>query len=156
MIREYDPYYIAYDELKKALKTDFVTEPTPDNAKPDRREWTEDDERHFVTLLESELEKVFLFQKRKSEEIVDRIKASEFDVNDVVSRLDDSIRQSGRASRPAPTDEDFLLLEQVLSDIIADVHDLAKFTQLNYTGFQKIIKKHDVSSFCFVPRPSDS
>jgi len=33
-----------------------------------------------------------------------------------------------------------------LSDIIADVHDLAKFTQLNYTGFQKIIKKHDVRS----------
>jgi SPX domain protein involved in polyphosphate accumulation len=36
------------------------------------------------------------------------------------------------------------LLEEDLSDIIADVHDLAKFTQLNYTGFQKIIKKHDV------------
>jgi DNA replication licensing factor MCM4 len=30
-----------------------------------------------------------------------------------------------------------------VSDIIADVHDLARFTQLNYTGFTKIIKKHD-------------
>ena len=40
-------------------------------------------------------------------------------------------------------EEDFLLLEEDLSDIIADVHDLAKYTQLNYTGFQKIIKKHD-------------
>ena len=45
-----------------------------------------------------------------------------------------------------PTEDDFMLLEEDLSDIIADVHDLAKFTQLNYTGFQKIIKKHDVSS----------
>jgi SPX domain protein involved in polyphosphate accumulation len=147
MIKEYYPYYIAYDELKKALKTDFVTQPTPDNVKPARKEWTEDDETTFVTLLESELEKVFLFQKRKSEEIVERIKASEVEVNDVVSRLDDSTgsrRQSARTSRPPPTDEDFLLLEQDLSDIIADVHDLAKFTQLNYTGFQKIIKKHDV------------
>ncbi|OQD77758.1 hypothetical protein PENDEC_c002G05959 [Penicillium decumbens] len=153
MIREYYPHYIAYDELKKALKTDFVTEPTPDNAKPDRREWTEDDEKHFVTLLESELEKVFNFQKRKSEEIVDRIKSSEHDVSDVVSRLDNSTgarRQSVRASRPQPTDEDFLLLEQVLSDIIADVHDLAKFTQLNYTGFQKIIKKHDKETNWFL------
>jgi len=44
-----------------------------------------------------------------------------------------------------PTEQDFELLEEDLSDIIADVHDLAKFTQLNYTGFQKIIKKHDVS-----------
>lgn len=40
-------------------------------------------------------------------------------------------------------EEDFQLLEADLSDIIADVHDLAKYTQLNYTGFQKIIKKHD-------------
>ncbi|KAJ5591517.1 Vacuolar transporter chaperone 4 [Penicillium hispanicum] len=146
MIREYDPYYIAYDELKKALKTEFVTQPTPDNAKPARREWTEDDEKTFVTVLETELDKVFLFQKRKSEEIVERIKASEVEVNDVVSHLEDTTgnrRQSARPSRPPPTDDDFLELEQVLSDIIADVHDLAKFTQLNYTGFQKIIKKHD-------------
>jgi SPX domain protein involved in polyphosphate accumulation len=149
MIKEFYPYYIAYDELKKALKTDFVDEPTSDNTKPARKEWTEDDETNFVSLLESELEKVFLFQKRKSEEIVARIQESELEVNDVVSRLDnstDSRRQSTRTARPAPTDADFLMLEQVLSDIIADVHDLAKFTQLNYTGFQKIIKKHDV---CF-------
>ncbi|CAI7622859.1 unnamed protein product [Penicillium glandicola] len=146
MIKEFYPFYIAYDELKKALKTDFVDEPASDNTRPARKEWTEDDETHFVSLLESELEKVFLFQKRKSEEIVARIQESELEVNDVVSRLDsavDSRRQSIRTSRPAPTDADFLLLEQVLSDIIADVHDLAKFTQLNYTGFQKIIKKHD-------------
>ncbi|OQE39374.1 hypothetical protein PENCOP_c007G06444 [Penicillium coprophilum] len=146
MIKEYYPYYIAYDELKKALKTDFVDEPTSDNTKPARKEWTEEDETHFVSLLESELEKVFLFQKRKSEEIVARIQESEVEVNDVVSRLDnsaDSRRQSTRSARSVPTDADFLMLEQVLSDIIADVHDLAKFTQLNYTGFQKIIKKHD-------------
>ncbi|KAJ6190913.1 hypothetical protein N7519_000934 [Penicillium mononematosum] len=146
MIKEFYPYYIAYDELKKALKTDFVDEPTADNTKPARKEWTEDDETRFVSLLESELEKVFLFQKRKSEEIVARIQESELEVNDVVSRLDsstDSHRQSIRTSRPPPTDANFLMLEQVLSDIIADVHDLAKFTQLNYTGFQKILKKHD-------------
>jgi hypothetical protein len=38
-----------------------------------------------------------------------------------------------------------MMLEQDLGDIIGDVHDLAKFVQVNYTGFQKIIKKHDVS-----------
>ncbi|KAJ5657755.1 Vacuolar transporter chaperone 4 [Penicillium longicatenatum] len=146
MIREYHPFYIAYDQLKEALKTEYVTEPTPDTAKPPRREWTEDDEKNFVTLLESELEKVYLFQKRKSEEIVERIKESEVEVTDVVERLDNSgARRPSiiRPPRPPPTDDDFLLLEQILSDIIADVHDLAKFTQLNYTGFQKIIKKHD-------------
>lgn len=146
MIKEYYPFYIAYDDLKKSLKTDLV-EPASENANHARKEWSEDDETHFVSLLESELEKVFLFQKRKSEEIVERIQDSELEVSDVVSRLDGSIetrRQSTRTARPTPTDADFLMLEQVLSDIIADVHDLAKFTQLNYTGFQKIIKKHDV------------
>ncbi|KAJ5103147.1 Vacuolar transporter chaperone 4 [Penicillium argentinense] len=144
MIKEYHPFYIAYDELKKSLKTDYVTPPTPENTKPARREWTEDDEKAFVTLLETELEKVFNYQKRKSEEIVERIKESEAEVTDVISRLE---RATGNrresVSFPPPTDDDFLLLEQTLSDIIADVHDLAKFTQLNYTGFQKIIKKHD-------------
>ncbi|KAJ5084102.1 hypothetical protein NUU61_008681 [Penicillium alfredii] len=152
MIKEYHPYYIAYEELKKALKTDFVTQPTPENTKPARKDWSEDYETNFVALLESELEKVFTFQKRKSEEIVERIQDSEIDVNDVVSRLDgsaDTRRQSSRSLRPQPTDADFLMLEQVLSDIIADVHDLAKFTQLNYTGFQKIIKKHDVGDIDF-------
>ena len=81
-----------------------------------------------------------------------RIKASEKEVSDVVSRLDmqgpksTQNGTSGLAEDDVPTEDDFMLLEEDLSDIIADVHDLAKFTQLNYTGFQKIIKKHDVSS----------
>lgn len=147
MIKEYLPFYIAYNDLKKALKTEFTTAPTPENTKPPRKEWTEDDEQNFVTLLESELDKVFLFQQRKSEEIVERIKASEVEVIRVVSSLDsatDFSQQGSLRSHSHPTDDDFLELELILSDIIADVHDLAKFTQLNYTGFQKIIKKHDV------------
>jgi SPX domain protein involved in polyphosphate accumulation len=40
-------------------------------------------------------------------------------------------------------EERFLDLEERLAVIIADVHDLALFTKLNYTGFHKIVKKHD-------------
>jgi SPX domain protein involved in polyphosphate accumulation len=72
---------------------------------------------------------------------VQRIKASEAEVNSVIAKAD-----APSTTGDKPTEEDFLLLEEDLSDIIADVHDLAKFTQLNYTGFQKIIKKHDVST----------
>ena len=59
----------------------------------------------------------------------------------MVGKVDNNALDAGEES---PSEEDFELLEEDLSDIIADVHDLAKFTQLNYTGFQKIIKKHDV------------
>ena len=97
---------------------------------------TDDDEQRFVKELESELDKVFTFQKVKSQEIIQRIKAAEAEVNLVISKSDSR-------GPDAPTEEDYILLEDDLSEIIADVHDLAKFTQLNYTGFTKIIKKHD-------------
>jgi SPX domain protein involved in polyphosphate accumulation len=133
--------------LKDALKTDYVTPPTKDNPKPKRKPWTEEDEQRFVKQLEAELDKVFTFQKVKSQEIVKRIKASEQEVKSVVAQADQHQQapnepQSGQAD--VSLEEDFMLLEEDLSDIIADVHDLARFTQLNYTGFQKIIKKHDV------------
>lgn len=64
---------------------------------------------------------------------------SQKEVEDVIKNMD------SREEARKPTEDDFEMLEEDLSDIIADVHDLAKFTQLNYTGFQKIIKKHDVS-----------
>lgn len=154
LLKDYYYYYISYDDLKNALKTPYLNDPAPDNPHPQRREWTEDDEKAFVAELESQLEKVFTFQRVKSGEIVRRIKASEKEVNDVIGRLDErgpKALQNGHASigktqeEDVPTEEDFMLLEEDLSDVIADVHDLAKFTQLNYTGFQKIIKKHDVS-----------
>ena len=152
-MKDYYYYYIAYDDLKDALKTPYIEDPTPQNPKPKRRPWNEDDEKAFVAELEGELDKVFTFQRVKSGETVRRIKASEKEVNDVIGRLDQrgpKPAQNGNASGvqaredDVPTEEDFMLLEEDLSDIIADVHDLAKFTQLNYTGFQKIIKKHDV------------
>ena len=40
-------------------------------------------------------------------------------------------------------EDHFFELEEQLAVVIADVHDLALFTKLNYTGFLKIVKKHD-------------
>ncbi|KIX93442.1 uncharacterized protein Z520_10861 [Fonsecaea multimorphosa CBS 102226] len=136
LIKDYYWHYIAYDDLKAALKKPFV------NGKSGEREaWTDDDEANFIRLLEAELDKVFTFQKLKSQEIISRIKAAEAEVKQVVERQE---RQNQNGSEPdEELENDFDLLEADLSDIIADVHDLAKFTQLNYTGFQKIIKKHD-------------
>jgi len=149
VIREYQWYYIDYEGLKDDLK--HASGPPLDSAdtgasssKKARRlskaEWTEDDEARFVEKLESELEKVHTKQQVKAVEISRRIQVSEREVRDVVNRLNErGLGQDG------PTEEEFILLEEDLSDIIADVHDLAKFVQVNYTGFYKIIKKHDVS-----------
>jgi SPX domain protein involved in polyphosphate accumulation len=140
VIHEYQWYYIDYDGLKDELKKS--TGPIKTTGKG--AEWSEDDETRFVGKLEAELEKVHTKQKVKAMEIARRIAVSEREVKEVVSRLNErGLGENG------PTEEEFMLLEEDLSDIIADVHDLAKFVQLNYTGFYKIIKKHDVSTSPF-------
>ncbi|KAF1809427.1 SPX-domain-containing protein [Eremomyces bilateralis CBS 781.70] len=143
LIRDWYYHYISYDDLKDGLKTVFETPPTSDNPDPKRRPWTEKDEQRFVKLLEQELDKVYTFQKVKSEEIVRRIQASEKEVGEVVTHATQLREEQGQEQADEALEEDFMLLEEDVSDIIADVHDLASFTRLNYTGFQKIIKKHD-------------
>ncbi|KAK4229024.1 vacuolar transporter chaperone 4 [Podospora fimiseda] len=147
IIREYQWYYIDYDGLKADLKrpSGSIQPPAPGgddtttkSSKLSRREWTEDDESRFVSKLEAELDKVHTKQQVKAMEISRRITVSEREVRDVVNRLNE--RGLGEEG---PSEEEFMMLEEDLSDIIADVHDLAKFVQLNYTGFYKIIKKHD-------------
>ncbi|RPA85494.1 SPX-domain-containing protein [Ascobolus immersus RN42] len=129
LIQEYFYYYISYDELKQELKT---------RLKQGHGSFTADDERDFLRILESELDKVHAFQKVKSGEIVRRIKVAEAEVDSLIDRL------AGNFDQVDPvTEEEFLDLQGKLEDIIADVHDLDKFTQLNYVGFQKILKKHD-------------
>jgi hypothetical protein len=46
-------------------------------------------------------------------------------------------------------EERFRELEDEVATLVADVHDLALFTKLNFTGFIKIVKKHDVSGESF-------
>ncbi|PHH75094.1 hypothetical protein CDD82_4596 [Ophiocordyceps australis] len=135
VIREYQWYYIDYNGLKAHLKN--ATGP-PKRGLAAGKEWTEEDETRFVSKLEEELEKVHTKQQVKAMEISRRIAVSEGEVRQVVNRL----AERGLGD-DGPSEEEFLLLEEDLSDIIADVHDLAKFVQLNYTGFYKIIKKHD-------------
>ncbi|KAI0185358.1 VTC domain-containing protein [Xylaria flabelliformis] len=155
IIREYQWYYIDYDGLKAELKNasgppadtpENLDEAGPSTASPAKKNgrtqrkkrWTEEDEQAFIAKLYAELEKVYTKTKVKQSEIQRRIAVSEREVREVVSRATErGLNEQG------PSEEEFILLEEDLSDIIADVHDLAKYVQINYTGFYKIIKKHD-------------
>lgn len=134
LIREYSYYYISYDDLKKEMQ---------ESKEANRGEWNQDLETQFFQSLEAELDKVYTFCRVKHNEALRRIKEAKEQVTAAVRSLDTNV--------PA-TELDFQILEEELSDIIADVHDLAKFSRLNYTGFQKIIKKHDkVTKFVLKP-----
>lgn len=58
---------------------------------------------------------------------------------------DDDDGQSDSAYSIDAIEERFRELEEEVAVLVADVHDLALFTKLNFTGFIKIVKKHDVS-----------
>lgn len=125
LIRQYSYYYIAYDDLKKELE---------ENLQKSGGQWSQELETAFFESLEVELDKVYTFSKVKHGEVVRRVKDAQKEVQTTVRMLNSS---------SPPSEMDFDVIEEGLSDIIADVHDLAKFCRLNYTGFQKIIKKHD-------------
>lgn len=125
LIRQYSYYYISYDELKNELE---------DSLYKAHGEWSQELETTFLESLEIELDKVYTFCKVKHSEVLRRVKEVQEQVQHTVALLD---------SNTPPSELDFEILEEELSDIIADIHDLAKFSRLNYTGFQKIIKKHD-------------
>ncbi|KAI9005518.1 VTC domain-containing protein [Phycomyces nitens] len=117
---EWTSSYLDYDGLKAMLK------------KRVNKEWLEEDESEFIEYLERELDKVYSFQRAKLDEIHFRIKQETQQVDSV-------------CQKPNAKDEEFSLCQVELERIIADVYDLEKFTRLNYTGFLKIVKKHDAS-----------
>lgn len=112
--------YISYDTLKKDLKSRQLD-----------HSWNQQDEAEFVHKLENELQKVYDFVSAKLAEVQARISYCERTIQTFINNPTSS------------SDEDWALMEDALTEVLFDVNDLAKFTRLNYIGFQKILKKHD-------------
>ncbi|KAG0299779.1 vacuolar transporter chaperone [Dissophora globulifera] len=110
--------YVAYDELKEVLK-----------ARTAIQLWTETDEGYFVELLERELEKVYSFQNVK--------------IGEVQRKLLYYNIQAQECKKNGAQEETWRALEIELYRLVAEIDVLAKYTRLNYTGFLKIVKKHD-------------
>ncbi|KAF9140225.1 vacuolar transporter chaperone [Mortierella sp. GBA39] len=110
--------YITYDELKSVLKVRTAS-----------GLWNETDEGYFVEMLERELEKIHSFQTVKIGEIHRKLKYYNAQAQD--------FKKNGAE------EETWAALEMEIYRVIAEIDVLAKYTRLNYTGFLKIVKKHD-------------
>ncbi|EGV60600.1 Phosphate metabolism transcription protein [Yamadazyma tenuis] len=108
-------YYIDYTQLKRLLKENVILQ---DN-------WSEKDEQSFVKFLDQNLEKVYSFQHQKYDELNTQLNTlqhtiqtpdNKFDLNQFLSSLD---------------------------EVLTLAQELDHFQRLNYTGFIKIVKKHD-------------
>ncbi|CAO3627273.1 unnamed protein product [Cunninghamella echinulata] len=112
--------YISYDVLKKELK----------NRQLDHG-WTEQDEEEFILILDNELTKVYDFINAKLTEIDARILYCERTI------------QTLQKNPSMASDSNYGIMDEALTEILFDVNDLSKFTRLNFTAIQKLLKKHD-------------
>ncbi|KAI9000217.1 vacuolar transporter chaperone 4 [Gaertneriomyces semiglobifer] len=113
-------YYIDYDGLKRQLKAGLRS----DN-------FNEQKEANFVETLERELEKVVAFRNIKGDELKRRVQHCEAVVDSIL------------ATEDGPDEGRFSRVEDEISRITMEVTELSKFVRINYTGFIKILKKHD-------------
>jgi SPX domain protein involved in polyphosphate accumulation/uncharacterized membrane protein YidH (DUF202 family) len=121
--------YIDYAKLKSILRED-------QNDDEDET-WTEEDENRFCDeVFNTELEKVAQFQAEKIEDLRRRVDGA------IETLKELPVAEGGKLKTDADTQrlKDF---ESELDTITNEVKELQKYSNLNYTGFLKIVKKHD-------------
>lgn len=128
----YSPWkdsYISYEDLKKLLtstKQNYMFQ-QKSNKHTLNDLWTDKDESKFVAALDYELEKVYGFQISKYNELLDNLDSLEKQVDN-----EDSVKLI-----------DFTDFQKILDDTLSEAQELDRFSRLNFTGFIKIVKKHD-------------
>lgn len=127
-------YYIDYDKLKDCLKEEETKQKVKDKASKSKNtfKWTDQDEGIFVDLLDKELEKVYGFQVKTYNEVLEIL--NDLEEKDIIG--DDENADSAEKLHVA----DF---QKILEDCLTKAQELDNFSRLNYTGFIKIVKKHD-------------
>jgi SPX domain protein involved in polyphosphate accumulation len=118
----YEPwraFYLQYNQLKVELKRRQL-----------ERGWLATDEVEFSQKIESELSKVYHFVQHQLRELNTRTEQNQVAL--------DGLMSSGNSDK-----KKYDAIADILTEILFDTNDLAKFHQLNVTAFEKILKKHD-------------
>ncbi|GAV54846.1 hypothetical protein ZYGR_0AS01690 [Zygosaccharomyces rouxii] len=120
--------YMDYERLKKLLKEALITDKSASTtAKGEDPLWSDNDESRFVEALDKELEKVYGFLVSKYDSLMSKLNRLEEQTTS-----EDKIREL-----------DFDSFQKMLEDVLSEAQQLDGFYRLNYTGFFKIVKKHD-------------
>lgn len=121
-------YYIDYDHLKRLLKENVLNPSDTDSV------WNEKDESMFAETLDKELEKVYSFQVSKYKELDSEITKLELRSEKYLDLLERNQKDSSFNSTT---------FQQKLEELLSLANELDHFARLNFTGFIKIVKKHD-------------
>ncbi|KAH0421420.1 vacuolar transporter chaperone 2 [Colletotrichum camelliae] len=130
--------YIDYAKLKSLLREDKYDD--EDVA------WTEEDENRFCDeIFNTQLEKVAQFQEETFNALKDRIDAAFEKLKDLAPPASEGEEQDGSEVKKADaaTAQKLKDIEAELDKITTEISELKKYSNINYTGFLKIVKKHD-------------
>jgi SPX domain protein involved in polyphosphate accumulation/uncharacterized membrane protein YidH (DUF202 family) len=120
--------YIDYAKLKSLLRED--------RSDDDDAPWTEEDENRFCDeIFNTQLEKVAKFQEDTVNKLRERVDAC-FEKLKTLSGPDENTKSDISPERLKE-------FETELDQITNEVKELKKYSNINYTGFLKIVKKHD-------------
>ncbi|TDZ65964.1 Vacuolar transporter chaperone 3 [Colletotrichum trifolii] len=127
--------YIDYTKLKSLLREDKYDD--EDVA------WTEEDENRFCDeIFNTQLEKVAKFQEETFHGLKDRIDTAFEKLKDLAPPANEN--GSEDTKKPdAATAQKLRDIEAELDKVTTDISELKKYSNINYTGFLKIVKKHD-------------
>ncbi|KAI1494638.1 VTC domain-containing protein [Biscogniauxia mediterranea] len=121
-------HYIDYSKLKSLLR---------EGTKEDEDvPWTEEDENRFSDeIFNVQLEKVAQFQAKTMSNLKERAEAAFEKLKDMAPS-DDQSKSDVTSARLKE-------LKNELDAITNEVKELKRYSSINYTGFLKIVKKHD-------------
>lgn len=114
----YEPWhieYVAYEVINKGVHEIY-----------DSGHWTSKDENDFEAAIRLEAGKVDLFINRKLREIESRLAYCERALNE-----------------KKWSEEDISTIDESLTDILADINELSRFTRINFKALQNLIEDHD-------------
>ncbi|KAH7153246.1 VTC domain-containing protein [Dactylonectria macrodidyma] len=141
--------YIDYTKLKSLLREDYSAD---DDA---QQPWTASDEERFCDeIFNVQLDKVAQFQEQRMTALKQRVDSAFDKLKELAPEpapepaTDDAdASASAKAEPPRPKGDisasRLRALETELDDITNEVRELKKYSSINYTGFLKIVKKHD-------------
>jgi SPX domain protein involved in polyphosphate accumulation len=140
--------YIDYSALKKQLK-----------RKPSA-EWDDADEQGFIAALQEQLSKIYKFQEETMADIWEQLRLHEGLVKDLMDRStayhdEEHGEDTDEEDVQEENEAKFAEIEADLETLIWETHEISarfgcgcfsvlpstgKYTQINFTGFQKITK----------------
>lgn len=154
--------YIDYNKLKALLRDDESAGSDTEGGEP---RWTEDDENRFCDeVFNVQLEKVARFQEERVNALRERADAIFEKLRDLTpgnagggdGTASDAAEDGGKSSAAAAaaaatdkTDKSEITVQRVreieaeLDSVTNELREIKRYSSLNYTGFLKIVKKHD-------------